>query len=423
MFQSRFSFSIFFLVILAMSLLWVFPQKSWATSQWSRKYNVACMKCHTAFPRLNYYGERFMKNGFQEPDNENPDGSEFRKFTKGNMDLGSLGDYFGARIDFQPLQFVYKDQTVNGGKKNRFEFGKVGWIQLFTAGSIMKNLSFFDELEINSAGTVKHGWLIVGAHNVFDTKLVNFQAGKISPVDWTSFSNRLRNLPEVSGLPDKVTASSGYTATTPAKEDNVNISSGQFGINYYGYKKAFIWALGIGNGTLATDVNQYKNYWGSVKWEVPTDSSDYQGSSISFFAYRGTSTLSTSTAQIKNDFFRLQPSANLRYKDWDVIGSLHYADEKNFTLAASAAPEVYYGGTLIITKMIQDKYYLALQGDLVRQKFKTAGVNNIKESRIVGHASYLIRENVRLILTGIFGFRGALDTASHQAILTVRSMF
>src|SRR3990172_8155644 len=39
-----------------------------AVSQWSRKYQVACAVCHTVVPRINYYGERFMRNGYQLPD-------------------------------------------------------------------------------------------------------------------------------------------------------------------------------------------------------------------------------------------------------------------------------------------------------------------------------------------------------------------
>lgn len=36
-----------------------------ATAQWSRKYGISCTACHTVFPRLNSFGEEFLKNGYQ----------------------------------------------------------------------------------------------------------------------------------------------------------------------------------------------------------------------------------------------------------------------------------------------------------------------------------------------------------------------
>jgi len=53
--------------------------KANATSQWARKYKTSCSTCHNAFPRLNYYGERFMLNGYQDPDAESPDGGVLAK--------------------------------------------------------------------------------------------------------------------------------------------------------------------------------------------------------------------------------------------------------------------------------------------------------------------------------------------------------
>jgi len=59
--------SIIGLFVFAMSMVMLSPN-AWATSAFARKYGLACNTCHTvAFPRLNYYGEKFMRNGFQIP--------------------------------------------------------------------------------------------------------------------------------------------------------------------------------------------------------------------------------------------------------------------------------------------------------------------------------------------------------------------
>ncbi|MBI4041668.1 MAG: hypothetical protein HY390_07370 [Deltaproteobacteria bacterium] len=389
-----------------------------AVSQWSRKYKTSCTTCHTAFPRVNYYGERFMKNGFQDPDADEPDGGTLGKLKKGNVDIGHLEDIFGARINLTPVTYQFNNLTVDGRKKDKVSVGKFNWIQLFTAGTITKNISFFDELELAET-SLKHGWFILGLHNLLDHKFINFQVGKISPTDWTSFSNRLRIFPEVSGMADKVAPSAG--ATSP--EDAVAISSGQFGINYYGYYGPGVWALGFGNAKNTTDVNQFKNYWGSVKLEVAKEDSQFSGSSLSFFAYRGTDSKSTATEQRNNIYYRFQPSFNIRWKDWDVIGSYLYADEENFTLAATDQPEHFYGETLLVTKLLKQKYLLGIQLDEINQAFETPGVKNIEQRRLVTHASWLLRDNLRLIATETFDFKGDDSENENEFRLTFRAMF
>ena len=51
------------ILFLMMSFVTISLQNNaYAVAQWSRKYKTSCTTCHTSFPRLNYYGERFMKN-------------------------------------------------------------------------------------------------------------------------------------------------------------------------------------------------------------------------------------------------------------------------------------------------------------------------------------------------------------------------
>ena len=407
------------ILFLMMSFVTISLQNNaYAVAQWSRKYKTSCTTCHTSFPRLNYYGERFMKNGFQDPDSDEPDGGTLRKIKKPNFDIGQIGDLLGLRINISP--FIYKTNglTVDGKKKDLYSIGKFGWIQFFTAGTITKNISFFDELEFEPT-TLKHGWFILGLHNLLNSKLVNFQIGKISPTDWTSFSNRLRIFPEVTALADKVAPSAGATGAL----DNVAVSSGQFGTNYYGYYGPAVWTLGVGNAKNTDDVNQFKNFWGSLKWEVSKEDSAFAGTSVSFFAYKGTDTKATSTAQIKNTYVRYQPSFNLRWKDWDVITSYHIAREDNYTLAAvTAQPENFQGETIILSKIIRKKYQLGAQYDNITQEFKSAGVKEVEQERLAGHASWLVRDNLNFIASGLFDITDHTKK-QHTVQFIVRSMF
>ena len=145
-----------------------------AVSQWSRKYKTACATCHTVFPRLNYYGERFARNGYQDLNAAEP----------AEVGLGNVEDWFGARVSLSPVEYQAKGLTVNGSKRGLWSFGKTPWLQLFTATSITRNISFFDELQLGAtarqAFEVEHGWFRIGFHNLLGPKgLVNIRAGRL----------------------------------------------------------------------------------------------------------------------------------------------------------------------------------------------------------------------------------------------------
>lgn len=394
------------------------PVKAQATAQWARKYNTSCSTCHTVFPRLNYYGEKFMRNGFQDPDDALDDGDTKGKKEYDRLFIGKLEDYLGVRIALQPIKVKTNGLTKNGKTEPSLDIGKGNWIQFFAAGSIAKNISFFNELEFNDSGTVKHGWFKFGAHNVIGKRgLVNFQIGKISPVEWTSFSNRLRIFPEIQGFADKVNVSG--SAAAGVSQDSINISSGQWGINYYGYTGPLIWLLGVGNSKNATDVNQQKNFWGSLRYDITNGESQFEGSSVSMFGYRGTDTTATATAEISNNYWRLQPSFNLRWKNWvDLIGSFHLAKEDNVALTAASPDERYWGVTGILSFLWWDKFQTGLQYDTVRQK----NAANLEDDRLAVHASYLLRDNINLILTADTDLPKS-GLKNHEFFATIRSMW
>lgn len=393
--------------------------KSFAVSQWSRKYQTACSTCHTAIPRLNYYGERFMRNGFQDPDNDTPDGGTLQKKTYGNVDIGRLEDVFGVRVSAQPFKLITNGLTKNGGNETAIDLGTMNWIQLFTAGTVTKNLSIFDELELDRDGKVKHGWFVIGVHNVMNSQgLVNFQVGKLSPVEWTSFTNRLSIFPELKGFADKINSSTNGS-TTNVGEDSSNISSAQYGVTYYGYRGPLVWALGGGNSEHPVDVNQDKNFWSSLKAEIPEGDSPIEGSSVSLFYYNGTDTFNTAVAQVKNDYWRLQPSANLRFnKNVDLIGSFHYAKENNFNLTTPDGAETYWGITGIASYMPVSYILTGIQYDTVQQDKGT----NLEDDRLAFHVSWLPRENIRLIFTADTDLLKS-GTKKHEFYSVIRMMF
>lgn len=55
---------IFFLLIFSVL---IFPKDSEAIPAFARKYNMSCIACHAAFPRLNEFGEQFVSDNYRLP--------------------------------------------------------------------------------------------------------------------------------------------------------------------------------------------------------------------------------------------------------------------------------------------------------------------------------------------------------------------
>ncbi len=88
--------SVVLLSATALFILFINVTDASAITQWSRKYKVQCSLCHTVVPRINYYGERFMRNGYQMPDTQ--DGDETGKIHSGNVVVDDHPVSYRARI-------------------------------------------------------------------------------------------------------------------------------------------------------------------------------------------------------------------------------------------------------------------------------------------------------------------------------------
>ncbi|MDV3237841.1 MAG: hypothetical protein LOY58_03200 [Gammaproteobacteria bacterium] len=56
------------LLALQAALIWLVGlQTAWAMPEFARRYNISCAACHSAFPRLNKFGEEFVANNMRLP--------------------------------------------------------------------------------------------------------------------------------------------------------------------------------------------------------------------------------------------------------------------------------------------------------------------------------------------------------------------
>ncbi len=391
------------------SLLLLLPSDAGAVSQWARKYKVDCTVCHTAFPRLNHFGERFMRNGFQWPDEE-PDGdTEGKEKISDNLFIDKVGHWLGARLSLTPLLYKSNGVTIDGEKKDSFDIGNSNWLQIFVAGTIFKNVSIFieQEFEVDHA---KFSWFHLFFTNLADT-YVNFQVGNLSPVDFTPFPDRLRMWEKSDVLNIKSSGGNG--------ENSVTIRQSRPGIQYYGYKGSVLWFAGLDNGKDSSDMDRQKNYWGGVKLELPgTVKGDFEGSSAGFHYYSGTDTANSATARIENDFRRYTLSANARYKGkFDLQATYQIGKDDNYGLEVIPV-ETKFQGFTISAAYWTFPWYVILQYDQVNSD----DISALESKRLSPSIWFLMRENFKAGVAARFDVSDS-PVKRHELAVQMRTMF
>jgi hypothetical protein len=334
----------FFTVILS-------PEPAEAVSQWTRKYGEPCSTCHAGFPRLTYYGERFKRNGYQDPDAAEPDGdARGKKQINEDLVIATINNWLGARLNVDAIRYDTDAVTLEGKRKGQLTLGNPNWLQLFVAGSIFKNVSIFIENEFLH-DEFEFTWYWLGFHNIAGSDALNLQVGRVSPIDYSSYSNRLRITPALKGELARVRSSGNLG------DDSVDQSRSRPGIQYYGYQGPVVWWGGISTGSKGKDPNHDINGWGGVRLEVTEAmESPFEGSSISMHGIVGTDACSSDSAgafdaatnpcdvdQQKNDFYRLTPAINIRFGDFDIQAMGVVGHDENLTLTPTDVEGDFYG--------------------------------------------------------------------------------
>jgi len=400
-----------------------------AVSQWSRKYKTPCSTCHIAFPRLNYYGERFMRNGYQDPDDEEADGDKLgKRVLSEELSIDRLENHVGVRLNFTPLRVETDALIVDGEKKARITIGNPNWYQVFIAGTIAKNISIFIEAE-NDGSEMHFTWNHLGFHNLGGTSLVNFFVGNLSPLDFASYANRLRQLGAIKATAFGIKSSGGAPDSLKA-EDPLNVSGSRPGIMWFGYQgPAVVWA-GISPGNQAKDANDKRHYWGGVKLEIPEAmESVLEGSSVTGWVYYGEDASNTAGAlpvgkQVTNPFLRWSLQGNLRWRNLDVQVAYLGVDEDNYHMAVPADSSEQYSGFVAIGGYRHEEWYPALMFDLVSYDSNELA-DRLDRMFIIPSLSYFLRQNVR---AGVHAKIDVTDETmfyerSHDIQLNFRIMF
>ncbi len=318
-----------------------------AIPAFARKYTLDCTTCHTAPPRLNTFGERFLENGYQLPGTE--DGGTIGKKTLGDLNLDDFANYTGVRLRGNVLRtHSFKRQnppTADPGTVyNNSEIGFPEVFSLFTAGTLTKNIGFFAELESNleeSSTGIERAFITF--NNLGGTNLANIRVGRIDPSATFSFStlrqqlefvgertNSSSNTVQRAGLFPLAASAKFYglhnrsgSAISPYAPSLYNAVA-EMGIEVRGrpFGDWFMYQIGMLNGANEAfgDSNKGKDFYGAVRFDYARSANF--SASLSGFAYLGNSnaTVLTGNGLADVNWNRYGIAAHLRYKMFDLHG-------------------------------------------------------------------------------------------------------
>lgn len=405
------------------------PAMANAVSQWSRKYGVSCTTCHTAaFPRLNYTGEQFQRNGYQDVGTQDGDDTGKQKIGD-KLFIDELGNLLGVRLNVTALRVATNSlQEAPGSGPESYatsvDIGNPNWLQLFTAGSVFKNVSIFIETEIPFDGKVHNSWFRFGFHNLFGSEAINAWVGNLDPLELHAASGRLPMLPPVRQEVFLVKSSNGKG------DESVDLRNARPGIAVFGSAGRLVYEIGIDNGPNQKDSNEAKNVWGTLRAYVATEG-PFEGSSVSLWGNWGRDSKISKdlsgnfVSQADNDFWRVSPAANLRWNDLDVLAAWVYGEDDNWLLAAQGSPStrnIFRGLMFQAGHPLGKDYHVALQYDRIWSSDTPA----LEVDKIALAFSWQLRENWRVMLVprvDILSESATHPRQSHELQLVIRTMF
>lgn len=418
---------LFSLLTIALLIISINPVN--ATTQWSRKYGVSCNTCHTIFPRLNAYGEMFLKNGYQDPDAAEPDGGTRGKNSiNDDTQVDKVDNFVGLRLNLTPFKMTTKDMRVELGTdrkdeyETRYTYGNTDWFQVFYAGSINKNLSIFIEAESAQTG-FKFNWFYMGFHHVYGD-LVNFQIGNISPIEFASYPDRLPQLPAAPKSKAFAFKTSNGASGANAAEDAVDMRSARHGLQWYGWKGPMtVWAgIAPGGNPTGANANNQLGYWIGGRYDVPEAMGALAGSNATIWFMGGTDAsntggTATDSIQHTNAFTRITPQFNLRMENIDVQFAYAMGSEDNYTLVNpdSSKTDFNFNGITLVAGYHMGKWFPTIQFDQFSAKINDNDAPGMKSTMLTPAITYLWKENVRCSLYSDLDLRSEVKAGDATA--------
>lgn len=302
----------------------------------TRKYDVSCQQCHTAFPNLTPFGTAFKKNGLRFPG----EGDDFD--SPDTLTVGE-GHEKVALPKFPPVavtalsQFI--SQTENNTDNSKAQFQQLGAaLGILSSATLGDHFSFWGGVglrgEVNTTTGVQTG----------EIELERVYAA-ILPFKKPFLLIRVGNFePSVLAVSDHRSLLGGYFATSgrAVGDNGFALESAQQGLEFSGvtWKGRFGYALGVVEGT-GNRYNNQKDLYGRVEYKfggLRLDGVEEEGSrtlsswrddsvTIGGFGYLGFATVADALSSQQDRFalFGGDIGVNL----WNFLASLGYIRQEN----------------------------------------------------------------------------------------------
>ena len=318
---------------LALAFL-IVPSAS-AVPPFARKYQTSCATCHSAYPKLNYFGRAFKNNGYRYPA-----GTDAEMTKEKPVSLGAEGykrmwpkalwpaDIAGS-IPVGIRAILRASAFESDARNGSFEFPHE--VEVFAAGTIGESFSYFGEIEIENEDNELE--LAMPFALQYDHRPgLHIRIGEVSPHpihDGHRLTSSHYNPYDVRTTPSSLTlrATNPNNPTGPqlsftgsTGEDRWRLRDGQAGIEVWGARNGIggngglTWTAGIANGQGLIDSNGDKDVFARVAYkfggygelgggEPPAQTEFWRDDSfkVGLFVYRGTSTNTYSGSTVALD--------------------------------------------------------------------------------------------------------------------------
>jgi len=318
--------------------LFLLAGSSSAIPAYARKYGFNCNMCHTAYPKLNDFGQRFRDDGYQVAGQEGKEATVFA--TPPPIAMRTTAGLS-----------VYDSKSGSTAGFNLFG------LDLLASGVLHKNVSFLliytpriDEpaADHTGEGPAQTGALESAAlvfSNIIPNAL-NLRIGRFEPGTHAFSSKRSYFL---------FTPYEMYGFTTPSSANPFSFDDNQIGAEATGhFRNGFKYGLGFVNGTGANpDNNKNKDVYANLFKTFGRGDGQSAGQRIGVFGYYGwqptkDGTLTSPTGEANGadnkTFTRFGADGSLNWRTWNLeLMWMKGLDDKAFHVADPSTNYEYSG--------------------------------------------------------------------------------
>jgi hypothetical protein len=157
-----------------------------AIPAFARKYKTSCVTCHSAFPKLNAFGQAFRRLGYRFPEGQD---AEMIKEQPVKMGADAYKQVWPGAVwpsdipGTAPVAFILENEVTVDTKSNKtsVDFSHLmDEAELLAGGTIGDNINFLTSLEIGGDGIdIEMGY--IGIYNLLNHNRFNLKIGQFPP--------------------------------------------------------------------------------------------------------------------------------------------------------------------------------------------------------------------------------------------------